>query len=181
MHRHSYKGTKFHRERDARRALLKGLADSLIVYETIQTTEPKAKELVPYVEKLITKAKRGDLASRRQLLRDLQTVASAHKLMDEIAPKLKKRTSGHLKIEKEGYRRGDNAALARVSFVDDIKSSKADESDNQPQKQAQKQQHEDTKEKSETLPKPAAARKTPSARATQNVQAPKRTGRRGNR
>jgi large subunit ribosomal protein L17 len=88
--------------------------------ESIETTLPKAKELVPYAEKLITKAKKGDLHNRRQVLQGLSTVASAHKLVDEIAPKLKGRVSGHLRIEKTRLRRGDNAQLARVSFVDDL-------------------------------------------------------------
>lgn len=120
MHRHGYKGRKFGRERDQRRALVKGLADSLVKYESIETTLPKAKEVVPYVEKLITKAKKGDLHNRRQVIADLQTVASAHKLVDEIAPKLTGRNSGHLRIERTRTRRGDNAQLARISFVDDL-------------------------------------------------------------
>ncbi|MBC7581506.1 50S ribosomal protein L17 [Aeromicrobium sp.] len=120
MHRHGYKGRKFGRERDQREALMKGLADSLVKYETIETTLPKAKEIVPYVEKLITKAKKGDLHNRRQVLSGLQTVASAHKLVDEIAPKLAGRTSGHLRVTRTVTRRGDNAQLARVSFVDDL-------------------------------------------------------------
>jgi large subunit ribosomal protein L17 len=123
MHRHGYQGRKFHRERDQRRALIKGLADSLVIHESIETTLPKAKEIVPYVEKLITKAKKGDLHSRRQVISSLQTIASAHKLVDEIAPKLKGRTSGHLRVEKTRLRRGDNAQLAKVSFVDDLKSA----------------------------------------------------------
>lgn len=123
MHRHGYQGRKFHRERDQRRALVKGLADSLVKYESIETTLPKAKEVVPYVEKLITKAKRGDLHNRRQIIASLQTPASAHKLVDQIAPKLKGRTSGHLRVEKTSLRRGDNAQLARVSFVDDLKEA----------------------------------------------------------
>jgi large subunit ribosomal protein L17 len=123
MHRHGYKGRKFHRERDQRRALVKGLADSLVKYESIETTLPKAKEVVPYVEKLITKAKKGDLHNRRQVISGLQTVASAHKLVDELAPKMKGRTSGHVRIEKTRTRRGDNAQLARVSFVDELKEA----------------------------------------------------------
>lgn len=123
MHRHGYQGRKLHRERDQRRALVKGLADSLVKYESIETTLPKAKELVPYVEKLITKAKKGDLHNRRQVISKLQTVESAHKLVDEIAPKLNGRESGHVRIEKTKLRRGDNAQLARVSFVDDLKEA----------------------------------------------------------
>lgn len=120
MHRHGYKGRKFGRERDQRRALLKGLADSLIKYESIETTLPKAKEVLPYTEKLITKAKKGDLHNRRQIIAKLQTLESAHKLVDEIAPKLAGRNSGHLRIERTTLRRGDNAQLARISFVDDL-------------------------------------------------------------
>lgn len=123
MHRHGYQGRKFHRERDQRNALIKGLADSLVKYESIETTLPKAKEVVPYMEKLITKAKKGDLHNRRQIISSLQTLESAHKLVDEIAPKLKGRSSGHLRIEKTVMRRGDNAQLARVSFVDDLKEA----------------------------------------------------------
>lgn len=123
MHRHGYQGRKFHRERDQREALLKGLADSLVKYESIETTLPKAKEVVPYIEKLITKAKKGDLHNRRQIIAALQTVESAHKLVDEIAPKLSGRTSGHVRVERTRLRRGDNAQLARVSFVDDLKEA----------------------------------------------------------
>lgn len=120
MHRHGYKGRKFGREKDQRRALLKGLADSLIIHESIETTLPKAKELRPYAEKLITKAKKGGLHNRRQVISSLQTIESAHKLFDEITPKLSERTSGYLRIERTVSRRGDNAELARISFVDDL-------------------------------------------------------------
>lgn len=123
MHRHGYKGRKFHRERDQREALIKSLAEALIIYESIETTLPKAKEVVPYVEKLITKAKKGDLHNRRQVIASLQTVTTAHKLVDDLAPKMKGRTSGHLRIERTELRRGDSAQLARVSFVDDLKEA----------------------------------------------------------
>ncbi len=123
MHRNGYQGRKLHRERDQRVALVKGLADSLIKYESIETTLPKAKEVVPYVEKLITKAKKGDLHNRRQVISKLQTLESAHKLVDELAPKMQGRTSGHVRIVKTRTRRGDNAQLAKVSFVDDLKEA----------------------------------------------------------
>ncbi len=126
MHRHGYKGRKFHRERDQRTALIKGLADSLILHQTIETTLPKAKELVPYVERLITKAKKGDLHNRRIIISSLQTLASAHKLVDEIAPKLKKRNSGHLRVVRTRNRKGDNAQLARISFVDNLNETRVD-------------------------------------------------------
>jgi large subunit ribosomal protein L17 len=123
MHRHGYQGRKFHRERDQRRALMKGLADSLVKYETIETTLPKAKEIVPYIEKLITKAKKGDLHNRRLIIASLQTIESAHKLVDELAPKMHGRVSGHVRVERTRVRRGDNTQMARVSFVDDLKEA----------------------------------------------------------
>jgi large subunit ribosomal protein L17 len=125
MHRHGYQGRKFGRERDQRRALLKGLATSLVEHGKIETTLMKAKEIVPYVEPLITKAKIGDLHNRRQLVAALSTVSAANKLVDEIAPKLTGRTSGHLRITRTSVRVGDNAQLAEVSFVDDIKAEAA--------------------------------------------------------
>jgi large subunit ribosomal protein L17 len=117
MHRHGYKGRKFHRERDQREALIKSLAESLIIHEKIETTIFKAKELVPYVEKLITKAKLNTLHSRRQVIKGLQTISSAHKLVDELAPKLQSRNSGYFRISRTSLRRGDNAQLASVSFI----------------------------------------------------------------
>ncbi|NBU33671.1 50S ribosomal protein L17 [bacterium] len=123
MHRHGYQGRKFGRERDQREALLASLAESLILHESIETTLPKAKEIVPYVERLITKAKKGDLHNRRSVIAQLQTLEAAHKLVDDIAPKLGSRSSGHLRIERTTMRRGDNAQLARVSFVDSLKDA----------------------------------------------------------
>jgi len=123
MHRHGYKGTKFHRERDQREALVKGLAEALIIHESIETTLPKAKAVVPYTERLITKAKKGDLHNRRQVIAGLQQISTAHKLVDEIAPKLGGRNSGYFRIKRTTVRRGDNAEMARVSFVDDLKEA----------------------------------------------------------
>jgi len=120
MHRHGYQGRKLHRETDQREALIKGLADALIIYGRIETTLPKAKEVQPYVEKLITKAKQNDLHSRRQVIANLMTLTAAHKLVDEIVPKLKNRQSGYLRITKSTNRRGDNAQMAYIEFVDNI-------------------------------------------------------------
>ncbi len=137
MHRHGYKGRKFGRETDQRRALIKSLAESLILHESIETTLPKAKEVLPYVERLITKAKKGGLHNRRQVIASLQTLEAAHKLVDEIAPKLSGRVSGHLRIERTSARRGDNAQLARISFVDDLKPvAKAEKAEKEAPKKA---------------------------------------------
>lgn len=125
MHHHSNQGRKFGRERDQRRALLKGLATSLVEHGKIETTLPKAKEVVPYVEALITKAKIGDLHNRRQIVAALSTIEAAHKLVDEIAPKLGGRNSGHLRLKRTKVRVGDNTQLAEVTFVDDVKAEAA--------------------------------------------------------
>lgn len=150
MHRHGYKGRKFHRERDQRQALVKGLADSLVKYETIETTLPKAKEVVPYVEKLITKAKKGDLHNRRQVISGLQTLESAHKLVDEVAPKLKGRTSGHVRVERTRLRRGDNAQLARISFVDDLTEAPVAKSADKESAKPEASKPKTTRKKAET-------------------------------
>ena len=121
MHRHGYKGRKLGRERDQRRALLKGLATSLVMEESIETTLPKAKELVRYIEKLITKAKKSNLANRRAVIAGLSTQVAAVKLVDQIAPQLTGRTSGHVRVERTRLRVGDGAQMAIVEFVDELK------------------------------------------------------------
>lgn len=120
MHRHGYKGRKFGRERDQRRALMKGLATSLVEHGKIETTLPKAKELVRYIEKLVTKAKKGDLANRRAVIAGLSTQAAAFRLVDVIAPQLTGRTSGHVRVERTRLRVGDGAQMATIAFVDEI-------------------------------------------------------------
>jgi large subunit ribosomal protein L17 len=120
MHRHGYKGRKFGRERDQRRALLKGLATSLVEHGKIETTLPKAKELVRYIEKIITKAKKGDLANRRAVIASLSTQAAAFRLVDVIAPQLSGRTSGHVRVQRTRLRVGDGAQMATIAFVDEI-------------------------------------------------------------
>ena len=127
MHRHGYKWRKFGRERDQRRALLKGLATSLVEHGKIETTLPKAKELVRYIEKTITKAKQGDLAGRRQVIAALSTQAAAFKLVDEIAPQLTGRTSGHVRVTRTRLRIGDGAQMATVEFVDELKAAAKEE------------------------------------------------------
>ena len=121
MHRHGYRGRKLGRQRDQRRALLKGLATSLVMEESIETTLPKAKELVRYIEKLITKAKKGNLANRRAVITGLSTQVAAVKLVDQIAPQLTGRTSGHVRVERTRLRVGDGAQMAIVEFVDELK------------------------------------------------------------
>lgn len=127
MHRHGYKGRKFGRERDQRRALIKGLATNLVEHGKIETTLEKAKETSRYIEKLITKAKKGDLANRRRVIAGLSTLDMANKLVDEIAPQLKNRTSGHVRVTRTRVRVGDNAQLATIEFVDELKDAPVEE------------------------------------------------------
>jgi large subunit ribosomal protein L17 len=119
MHRHKYKGRKFGRETDQRLALKRGLVCALINYQTITTTLARAKEIRRITEKLITMAKKGDLHNRRLIIARLNDIDAADLLVDVIAPQIK-RDSGYLRIEHAGYRRGDNAEMGTISFVDDI-------------------------------------------------------------
>ena len=127
MHRHGYKGRKFGRERDQRRALLKGLATSLVEHGKIETTLPKAKETARYIEKVITKAKKGDLANRRMVIAALSTQAAAFKLVDVIAPQLTGRNSGHVRVTRTRLRVGDGAQLATIEFVDTLTAAPKEE------------------------------------------------------
>ena len=119
MHRHGYEGRKFGRETDQRRALLRGLMCSLIKYQSITVTLARAKELRRSAEKLITIAKKGGLANRRLLISRLDNLEVADLLVDVIAPQIK-RDSGYLRIERSGFRKGDHAEMATISFVDTI-------------------------------------------------------------
>jgi len=110
------KGRKLSRKRDQRRALLKQLAHALFLNEKIKTTEAKAKELSPWAEKLITKAKKGTLASRRNLLKFFSNKI-VKKLVDEIAPRYKGRKGGYTRIIKLEPRKSDGAKMAQIELV----------------------------------------------------------------
>ena len=126
MHRHGYKGRKFGRETDQRTALTRGLMRSLFKYKSINTTLAKAKEIRRPAEKLITIAKKGDLAARRTVIARLNDQETGNELIDVIAPQIK-RNSGYLRIERTGFRRGDNAEMATISFIDEIKDAVKEE------------------------------------------------------
>lgn len=113
---HLKKGRKLKRERDQRKALLKSLAENLILRGKIKTTEAKAKELKVFIEKKITKAKKGDLAAHRYLRRFFSQKA-CQKLLKEIAPALKERKGGYTRILKLNERRGDNAKMAIIEII----------------------------------------------------------------
>ncbi|MCA0370581.1 MAG: 50S ribosomal protein L17 [Proteobacteria bacterium] len=123
--RHRIAGRKFSRTSSQRRALLSGLAFSLLDKEQIKTTLPKAKDLRPYVEKLITLGKDGSLSARRRLVGILHSETLASKLIDSIAPRYKERNGGYTRIIKAGFRYGDLAPMAVIELLDRDPSAKA--------------------------------------------------------
>jgi large subunit ribosomal protein L17 len=116
--RHRKAGRSLRRTSEQKLALLRNLATSLIEQGAIETTEAKAKELRPFVEKLITKARTGTLHSRRLAGRHVQKREAADKLFQEIGPKFAKRQGGYTRILKTGFRKGDGAEMARIELVE---------------------------------------------------------------
>ncbi len=115
--RHHNKNRKFGRKRDVRRALLRSLALSLIQKEKIITTEAKARELRPFIEKLVTRGKIKSLASERLLIARLGSVAGSYKLIKNIAPRFQNRGGGYTRIIKLSRRGGDRSKMAMIEFV----------------------------------------------------------------
>lgn len=179
MHRHGYQGRKFGRERDQRKALLRGLAKALILEESIVTTEQKAKEVKRFTEKVITHAGAKDLAGRRRVMALLDSKPVANRLIDELGPKLIKRKGGWLSIELQEERRGDNARLAKLSFVDDLKSVAKPATSADPKKEAAKTSVD--KKQAGSVANPVETVRQAAAKPQDIKQAPKRTGFRGNR
>jgi large subunit ribosomal protein L17 len=122
--RHGVYGRKFNRDTNARKALLSGLAKSLIQYEQIKTTLPKAKDIRPIVEKLVTLGKKNTLHSRRQLVSALGSKELAAKVLNTLSPRYKDRPGGYTRIIKAGFRHGDMAPVAFIEFVDRDPSAK---------------------------------------------------------
>ena len=116
--RHGKVHRKLGRHSSHRMAMLANMAASLIKHEQVVTTLPKAKELRPIVEKLVTIGKKGDLAARRQAISELRDAKMVKKLFEVIAPRYKDRAGGYTRIMKAGFRHGDNAAVAVIEFVD---------------------------------------------------------------
>ncbi len=116
--RHGNNQRKFGRDKNQRAALLASLALNLIVREKIKTTEPKAKELRPFIEKLVTRAKKGDLATRRLIIAKLSNRSKeVKKLFEVIAPKYKDTNGGYTRVLKLGARKSDGAKMAHIEFV----------------------------------------------------------------
>jgi large subunit ribosomal protein L17 len=116
--RHGKVHRKFNRTAEHRKAMFANMCAALIKHEQVMTTLPKAKDLRPVVEKLVTLGKKGGLHARRQAIAQLRDVAMAKKLFEVLGPRYKDRNGGYTRIMKAGFRYGDNAALAVIEFVD---------------------------------------------------------------
>src|SRR5579863_10413838 len=119
---------RFNRTAEHRQAMFANMAQALIKHEQIVTTLPKAKDLRPVVEKLVTLGKRGDLHARRQAIAQIKDVDLVRKLFDVLGPRYKTRHGGYTRVLKAGFRQGDNAALAVIEFVDRDEDAKGKDS-----------------------------------------------------
>ena len=119
---------RFNRTAEHRKAMFANMSQALIKHEQIVTTLPKAKDLRPVVEKLVTLGKRGDLHARRQAISQIKDVVLVRKLFDVLGPRYKDRHGGYLRVLKAGFRYGDNAPLAVIEFVDRDVSAKGKDS-----------------------------------------------------
>jgi large subunit ribosomal protein L17 len=126
--RHGKVHRKLNRTAEHRRAMFANMSAALIKHEQIITTLPKAKELRPIVEKLVTLGKRGGLALRRQAISEIRDQAMVKKLFDVLAVRYKDRNGGYTRIIKAGFRYGDNAAMAVIEFVDRDEDAKGQDS-----------------------------------------------------
>ncbi len=116
--RHRKAHRKLNRTAEHRRSLWANMASALIKHEQIVTTLPKAKDLRPIVEKLVTLGKRGDLHARRQAIAQIRDVAMVKKLFEVLGPRYKERNGGYTRVLRAGFRYGDNAPRAVIEFVD---------------------------------------------------------------
>ncbi len=126
--RHGMSGRKLNRKSQHRSAMFANMAAALIKHEQITTTLPKAKELRPYVEKLVTLGKRGDLHARRRAIAIMRDRDQVTKLFDTIATRYANRDGGYIRVLKAGFRYGDNAPLAIIEFVDRDVNAKGQDS-----------------------------------------------------
>jgi len=139
--RHAFANKKLNRTSEHRKALLKNMLNSLIKYEQIKTTLPKAKFLKPQAEKVITLGKKDTLQTTKILISKLQDTKSANKVKKTLSKRYEKRKGGYTRIIKAGFRYGDNAPMAIIEFVDrDIDAKKVDKKKKETTKQAEKQE-----------------------------------------
>jgi large subunit ribosomal protein L17 len=125
---HGHSKRRFGRTAEHRKAMFANMCQALIKHEQITTTLPKAKDLRPVVEKLVTLGKRGDLHARRQAIAQIKDVVLVAKLFDVLAPRYKERHGGYTRVLKAGFRYGDNAAMAVIEFLDRDVSAKGKDS-----------------------------------------------------
>ncbi len=126
--RHRKAGRKLNRTASHRKAMFMNLSQALLKHEQIVTTLPKAKDLAPIVEKLISLAKKGGLANRRLAVSRLQNETLVKKMFDELADRYKDRAGGYTRVLKAGYRHGDNAPMAVIELVDRNEDAKGQDS-----------------------------------------------------
>ncbi len=125
--RHGFANKKLNRTSEHRKALLKNMLNSLIKYEQIKTTLPKAKFLKPQADKIITLGKKNNLTSTKNLISRLQNITSANKVTKTLSKRYEKRSGGYTRIIKAGFRYGDNAPMAIIEFVDrDVQAKRID-------------------------------------------------------
>ena len=135
--RHGFVNKKLNRTSEHRKALLKNMLNSLIKYEQIKTTLPKAKFLKPQADKIITLGKKDNLNTTKMLVSQLQDIKSATKVKKTLSKRYEKRNGGYTRIIKAGFRYGDNAPMAIIEFVDrDVEAKKVDKKKKEPQKEA---------------------------------------------
>lgn len=125
---HGKAGRRFRRSQSHRKAMFANMAAALIKHEQIVTTLPKAKDLRPIVEKLITLGKRGDLHARRQAISEMRDLAMVKKLFDTLGPRYKERSGGYTRVLKAGFRQGDSAPVAVIELVDRDPDAKGQDS-----------------------------------------------------
>lgn len=136
--KHGIKGKRLGRNSAHRKALYRNLSIALLTSEAIKTTLPKAKELRPYVEKVLTLAKKDTLANRRLVISILGNQEIVEKLFKEIGPRISKRNGGYTRILKFGFRTGDKAPMAFMELVDRVVAEEKTETKEQPKKSAKK-------------------------------------------
>ena len=139
--RHGLANKRLNRTSEHRKALLKNMLNSLIKYEQIKTTLPKAKFLKPQADKIITLGKKDNLNSTKMLVSQLQDIKSATKVKKTLSKRYEKRNGGYTRIIKAGFRYGDNAPMAIIEFVDrDIQAKKVDIKKKEPQNESDKKE-----------------------------------------
>ena len=144
--RHSFANKKLNRTSEHRKALLKNMLNSLIKYEQIKTTLPKAKFLKPQADKIITLGKKDTLQTSKLLVSQLQDRISANKVKKTLSKRYEKRNGGYTRIIKAGFRYGDKAPIAIIEFVDrDVEAKKVDKKKADALKNTEKQKKEDKK------------------------------------